>query len=102
MCKDPDDCSSEDLQVEDDADVDDDVLLLVEMLDTSMSVVRGRGCAHGETCKDCGRSDCNLDEVVMMSAKACLGWNHTFLLIPPSPLHHTVELFWIWYRNIIA
>ncbi|XP_076159147.1 interleukin-1 family member A [Alosa pseudoharengus] len=71
--RDPDDCSSdENLQVEDDCDQEDDILLLVEMVDTNMSVVRGRGCAHGETCEDCGGTDCNLDEVVMTSRRVSL------------------------------
>ncbi|XP_048090627.1 interleukin-1 family member A isoform X2 [Alosa alosa] len=71
--RDPDVCSSdENLQVEDDCDQEDDILLLVEMVDTNMSVVRGRGCAHGETCEDCGGTDCNLDEVVMTSRRVSL------------------------------
>ncbi|XP_062384036.1 uncharacterized protein LOC134071374 [Sardina pilchardus] len=62
----------EDLQEEDDCLQEDGMLLLVEMVGTSMSVVRGRGCAHGETCQDCGGTDCNLDEVVMTSTKVSL------------------------------
>lgn len=73
MSRDEECHGGEEVEVYDDGDQDDGFLLLVEMLDTSMSVVRGRGCEHGKTCKDCGGTDCNLDEVVMMSKKVSLG-----------------------------
>ncbi|XP_031414740.1 uncharacterized protein cltrn [Clupea harengus] len=72
MSRDEECHGGEEVEVYDDGDQDDGFLLLVEMLDTSMSVVRGRGCEHGKTCKDCGGTDCNLDEVVMMSKKVSL------------------------------
>ncbi|XP_063067974.1 interleukin-1 family member A [Engraulis encrasicolus] len=71
----PGDCDQVTLESECDQECDqedENILMVVEMLDTSVSVVRGRGCAHGETCKDCGGTDCNLDEVVMMSSKISL------------------------------
>ncbi|KAM9397284.1 uncharacterized protein ACWYII_032624 isoform 4-T4 [Salvelinus alpinus] len=59
----------EDLTEEDvnkaDGEVDD--LFLVAMTNTRISVVRGRGCGDGSSCHNCGKSDCNFNEVVMVA-----------------------------------
>ncbi|XP_041730570.1 uncharacterized protein LOC121562340 isoform X1 [Coregonus clupeaformis] len=48
-----------------DGEVDD--LFLVAMTNTRISVVRGRGCSAGSSCHNCGKSDCNFNEVVMVA-----------------------------------
>ncbi|KAL2087769.1 hypothetical protein ACEWY4_016597 [Coilia grayii] len=73
ISRDPNDCDSDEhVMVQSDCEEEDNILMVVEMLGTSMSVVRGRSCAHGETCKDCGGTDCSLDDVVVMSKKISL------------------------------
>ncbi|XP_055786224.1 uncharacterized protein LOC129859966 isoform X3 [Salvelinus fontinalis] len=64
-----DDLEREDLTEEDDnkADGEVDDLFLVAMTNTRISVVRGRGCGDGSSCHNCGKSDCNFNEVVMVA-----------------------------------
>ncbi|XP_038843200.1 uncharacterized protein LOC120042432 isoform X2 [Salvelinus namaycush] len=59
----------EDLTEEDDNKADDEVdgVFLVAMTNTRISVVRGRGCGDGSSCHNCGKSDCNFNEVVMVA-----------------------------------
>ncbi|XP_061925831.1 uncharacterized protein LOC133664865 [Entelurus aequoreus] len=42
-------------------------LLVVSMTKTSISVIRGRGCEAGSTCKGCHGTGCTLKDVVMVS-----------------------------------
>ncbi|XP_036401909.1 interleukin-1 family member A [Megalops cyprinoides] len=44
-----------------------DDLLLVSMMRTTISIIRGRGCDAGSPCTDCGGTGCNLNEVVMVA-----------------------------------
>ncbi|XP_045554259.1 uncharacterized protein [Salmo salar] len=49
------------------ADGEVDGLFVVAMTNTRISVVRGRGCGDGSSCHNCGKSDCNFNEVVMVA-----------------------------------
>uniref|UniRef100_A0A4W5PDP2 Interleukin-1 n=1 Tax=Hucho hucho TaxID=62062 RepID=A0A4W5PDP2_9TELE len=64
-----DDLESDSYRPEEVNKVDDEVddLFLVAMTNTRISVVRGRGCGDGSSCHNCGKSDCNFNEVVMVA-----------------------------------
>ena len=50
-------------------------MVLVAMTNTTISVVRGRGCDSGSPCHDCGGTGCTFNDVVVVagSSKVTLG-----------------------------
>ncbi|ROI16212.1 hypothetical protein DPX16_12330, partial [Anabarilius grahami] len=59
----------EDWDIEDDC-CDDGNLLIVSMADTSFSMVVARGSDPDNPCSDCGKTNCQFNEVVVLPAKA--------------------------------
>lgn len=59
----------EDLDIEDDG-FDDGSLVIVSMADTSFNMVVARGCDPDNPCRDCGKTNCQLNEVVVQPVRA--------------------------------
>uniref|UniRef100_A0AAY4C6I7 Interleukin-1 n=1 Tax=Denticeps clupeoides TaxID=299321 RepID=A0AAY4C6I7_9TELE len=91
--------------VESDFDQDHlDNLLLVAMIDASVSVVTSRACDHGEQCTDCKSTKCSIDDMVLLSHNVTLGRNgHTFSCLLATNLtivdcqYSNISLITIYY-----
>lgn len=59
----------EDWDIEDDC-CNDDNLLIVSMADTSYSMVVARGSDPDNPCSNCGKTNCQFNEVVVLPAQA--------------------------------
>lgn len=58
----------EDWDIEDDC-CNDGNLLIVSMADTSFSMVVARGCDPDNPCNNCGKTNCQFNEVVVLPTK---------------------------------
>lgn len=50
--------------------IKDDNLFFVSMTETSLTLVIARGCDPESPCHNCGRTDCQFNEVVVMPERA--------------------------------
>nr|XP_055039810.1 uncharacterized protein LOC129427388 isoform X2 [Misgurnus anguillicaudatus] len=60
--------------------VKEDNLLFVSMAETSLTLVVGRGCDPAHPCYNCGRTDCQINDVVVVPERAEIAFNGSLIV----------------------